>query len=101
LYSAEGIRVFSDEHLSELYLLFDARFGGCLVASARSGAPFFGEYLPTGERPVRDYHTIIIVYASPIEPSDLFFHELKAILKTAPPIQQEEILIERSEVHLV
>jgi hypothetical protein len=101
LYSAEGDRVFTEEHLSHLHFLFDTRFGGCLVASSRSGAPFFGEYLPVGNQPVRDYHTIQIVYANPIEASDRFFHELKPILKKAPLIEQEEILIERAEVYLI
>jgi hypothetical protein len=101
LYSAEGKPVFTVEHLDQLSELFDARFGGCLVASSRSGAPFFGEYLPEGTDPVRDYHTIMIVYANPIEPSDRFFQELKPILKKAPLISQDEILIERSEVFLV
>jgi hypothetical protein len=101
LYTAEGRRVFTQDHLGRLHSLFDTRFGGCLAASSRSAAPFFGEYLPEGERPVRDYHTITIVYANPIEPSDRFFHELKAILRKAPLIEQEEILIERSEVYLV
>ena len=81
LYTAEGRTVFTKEHLSRLHLLFDTRFGGCLGSSSRSGAPFFGEYLPEGTEPVRDYHTIMIVYASPIEPSDRFFQELKSILK--------------------
>jgi hypothetical protein len=101
LYSAEGKPVFTDEHVGRLDLLFDSRFGGCLVASSRSGAPFFGEYQPAGADPVRDYHTIMFVYAKPIEPSDRFFQELKSILKTAPLIAQDEILIERSEVFLV
>src|SRR5947199_865271 len=48
LYTAEGSRVFTQEHLSHLHGLFDRRFGGCLAASARSGAPFFGEYSPRG-----------------------------------------------------
>jgi hypothetical protein len=101
LYSGEGKTVFTKEHFSQLSVLFDTRFGSCLAASSQSGAPFFGEYLPEGTKPVRDYHTIIIVYANPIEPSDRFFQELKSILKTAPLIEQEEILIERSEVYLV
>ena len=46
--SAEGKRVFTDEHLSHLFSLFNTRFGGCLASSSRSGAPFFGEYLPEG-----------------------------------------------------
>jgi hypothetical protein len=101
LYSAQGMAIFTNEHFSYLSHLFDNRFGGCLAASSRSGAPFFGEYLPEGTEPVRDYHTIIIVYANPIEPSDRFFHELKSVLKRAPLIAQEEILLERSGVYLV
>jgi len=101
LLSSEGERVFTDEHLSHLFALFNSRFGGCLAASSRSGAPFFGEYLPAGTQPVRDYHTVIIVYASPIEASDRFFPELKSMLRKAPLIEQDEILIERSEVYLV
>jgi hypothetical protein len=101
LFSGEGDRVFTDEHLRHLFILFNTRFGGCLASSSRSGAPFFGEYLPEGTNPVRDYHTVIIVYANPIEPSDHFFQDLKVILKKAPLIAQDEILIERSEVYLV
>jgi len=101
LYSSEGQPVFTDEHLGQLDLLFDRRFGGCLVASSRSGAPFFGEYQPEGTDRVRDYHTVIIVYANPIDASDRFFQELKAILKVTPLVPQEEILMERSEVFLV
>jgi hypothetical protein len=101
LYSAEGNIIFTNEYRSHLYHVFDTRFGGCLVASSRSGAPYFGEYLPEGIQPVRDYHTVIIVYANPIEPSDRFFHELKPILKKAPLIEQDEILIERAEVYLI
>jgi hypothetical protein len=101
LYSAQGMPIFTHEHFSHLAHLFDSRFGGCLAASSRSGAPFFGEYLPEGTEPVRDYHTIIIVYANPIESSDRFFGDLKLILKRAPLIAQDEILLERSEVYLV
>jgi hypothetical protein len=101
LLDAEGHTVFSDELLGWIYQCFDDRFGGCLVASSRSGAPFFGEYLPEERRqPVRDYHTVIIVYANPVEASDRFFLELKSIPRRAPLIEQEEILIERSETYL-
>jgi hypothetical protein len=41
-------------------------------------------------KPVRDYHTIVIVYANPIDPSDRFFQELKAILKRASLVEQDE-----------
>jgi hypothetical protein len=98
LYTATGNRVFTDEHITQLLAVFDNRFGGCLATSSRSGAPFFGEYLPEGTVPVRDYHTVIIVYASP---SDRFFRELKLILRAAPLVEQEEILVERSEVYLL
>jgi hypothetical protein len=101
LFTAEGDRVFTEEHLGRLSYLFSTRLGGCLVSSSRSGAPFFGEYLPEGTTPVRDYHTIIIVYANLIEPSNRFFQELKLILKKAPLVEQEEILVERAEVYLV
>ena len=101
LYTAEGISVFTPEHLGDLHRAFEKRFGGYLASSARSGAPFFGEYLPEGAQSVQDYHTIIIVYANPTEPSDRFFQALKEILKKAPLVEQEEILIERSEVYLV
>src|SRR5207237_3285243 len=61
LYTAEGNQIFTDEHLAHLVSLFCTRCGGCLVASSRSGAPFFGEYQPEQTLPVRDYHTIAIV----------------------------------------
>ncbi len=101
LYSDDGRPVFTDAHLTQLFAFFTSRFGGLLASSARSGAPYFGEYQPAGTNPVRDYHTVVSVYANPIEPSDRFFRELKAILRKAPLIKQDEILIERSEVYLV
>lgn len=101
LFSGHGRDVFLHEHLTELHELFDRRFGGCSGTSYRSGAPYFGEYLPAGEVPERDNNTLTIVYANPIEPSDYFFQELKPILRRAPLIPQDEILIERSEVFLI
>jgi hypothetical protein len=101
LFTADGNRVFLAEHLPQLLSLFDTRFGGCSGTSARSGAPLFGEYLPKGEEPFRDFNTLIFVYANPIDASDRFFHELKPILRKGPLIPQDEILIERSEVYLV
>jgi hypothetical protein len=92
---------FSRMHLSQLYSFFDTRFGGCSAPSSRSGAPFFGEYQPDGSAPVRDYHTYVTIYANPIEASDRLFQDLKEILRNAPLIPQDEILIERSEVYLV
>jgi hypothetical protein len=101
LYAADGKRIFTEEHQGQLQFLFNTRFSGFLSTASRSGAPFLGEYLPEGIKSVRDYHTVYIVYANPIEPSDRFFRELKSILRKAPLIEQEEILIERSEVYLV
>ena len=101
MYSSEGKPVFTYDQLEHLYTFFDLRFGGCTAPSSRSGAPFFGEYQPEGSAPIRDYHTHITIYATPIEPSDRFFRELKEILRRAPLIPQDEILIERSEVVLV
>jgi hypothetical protein len=101
LFAADGKPVFTKDHVSRLVLEFDRRFGGSLAAASLSGAPFFGEYLPEGDIPVRDHHTVIYVYANPIEASDTYFQELKAILRRAPLIPQDEILIERSEVFLV
>jgi hypothetical protein len=101
LFTSDGRVVFTPDHIRHLFLMLNKRFGGVLSSSSRSGAPFFGEYQPEGTEPVRDYHTVVIVYANPIEPSDRFFHELKAILRKAPLIPQDEILIERSEVSLV
>jgi hypothetical protein len=101
LFSGEGKPVFTKDHITRLLMEFNHRFGGSLAAASLSGAPFFGEYLPEGSIPVRDHHTVLYVYASPIEPSDRFFRELKPILRHAPLIPQDEILIERSEVYLV
>ena len=101
LYSAEGRPVFTDELISRLHVLFNLRFGGSLAPNARSGAPFVGQYQPEGSEAVRDYHTVVTVYANPIEASERFFEELKSILRQAPLIRQDEILIERSEVFLV
>lgn len=101
LFSGDGNRVFLHEHLGHLHEFFDRRFGGCSGASYRSGAPYFGEYLPPGEKPMRDNNTITFVYANPIEACDRFFTELKQLPRRAPLIPQDEILIERSEVYLV
>lgn len=101
LFAADGNRVFLEEHLANLLGLFDTRFGGCSGTSSRSGPPYFGEYLPKGKEPIRDFNTVIFVYANPIDASDRFFRELKPILRNAPLIPQDEILIERTEVYLV
>jgi hypothetical protein len=101
IHSDEGKPVFTKEHIRRLVRVFNFRFGGSLASASLSGAPYIGEYLPEGENPVRDHHTVMYVYANPIEPSDRFFQELKPILRRAPLIPQDEILIERSEVFLI
>ncbi len=101
LFSGEGMPVFTKDHITRLLLEFDLRFGGSLASASLSGVPFIGEYLPEGTTPTRDHHTVIYVYANPVEASDRSFQELKPILRQAPLIPQDEILIERSEVYLV
>src|SRR5437016_3396538 len=46
MYASDGRSVFTDEHLGHVYAFFDLRFGGCTAPSSRSGAPYFGEYMP-------------------------------------------------------
>ena len=101
LFAGDGKPVFTKDHIGRLVFEFDIRFGGSLASASLSGAPFVGEYLPEGTTPVRDHHTVLYVYANPIEPSDHFFQKLKEILRRAPLIPQDEILIERSEAFLV
>ena len=101
MYASDGRPVFTSAQMSDLLAFFDLRFGGCTAPNSRSGAPYFGEYMPEGSAPVRDYNTVVTIYANPIEPSDRFFRELKEILRRAPLIPQDEILIERAEVYLV
>jgi hypothetical protein len=101
MYASDGKPVFTFQHLSDLLKFFDLRFGGCTAPSSRSGAPYFGEYMPAGADPVRDYNTQVTIYANPIEASDQLFRELKEILRRAPLIPQDEVLIERTEVYLV
>ncbi|MCI0458864.1 MAG: hypothetical protein L0Z62_18045 [Gemmataceae bacterium] len=99
--AAKGERVFTDEHLTELVRLVSRRFGGCLALSASAHPPLYGFYEPAGRDPEKDYHTQLLVLANPIDAADAFFTELKAILRTAPLIPQEEIVIERSHVKLM
>lgn len=101
LFASDGNRVFLAEHLGQLHNFFDHRFGGCSGTAYRSGAPYFGEYRPPGAEPVRDHNTVTFVYANPIDICDRFFRELKEILRRAPLIPQDEILIERTEVFLI
>jgi hypothetical protein len=99
--AGDGKPVFTKEHIERLIRTLVRQFGGVLATASISGAPFVGEYQPEGLAPVRDHHTVIYVYANPIQPSDRFFEELKVILRRAPLIPQDEILIERTEVYLV
>lgn len=101
LFAADGNRVFLEEHLAQVHQFLDRHFGGCSGTSSRSGPPYFGEYAPGGIKPVRDFHTITFVYANPIDACDRLFRDLKPILRSAPLIPQDEILIERSEVYLI
>lgn len=101
LFASDGNRVFLAEHLGQLHHFFDNQFGGCSGASHRSGPPYFGEYRPPGSEAIRDHNTITYVYANPIDACDRLFKELKTILRNAPLIPQDEILIERTEVFLV
>jgi hypothetical protein len=49
----------------------------------------------------KDYLTAVEVLANPIEAANRFFAGLKPILKTAGPIEQQEILISRIECRLM
>jgi hypothetical protein len=102
LLNADGKRVFTDPILGELFQVIDDRFGGCMVASSSSAPPLWGIWHPPrkihGEK---DYLTTVEVLANPIEASNAFFTGLKAILKTAGHIEQQEILISRVECRLM
>ena len=100
LLSESGEAVFSVENLQALWDLFSRRCGGCLGSSSVSNPAWFGSYLPPAETvPVKDYHTLVIVYTKQIDAADRFFQMLKNMLKKAG--LQEEVLIERVPVWLV
>ena len=104
LLDSEGLPVFTDPLLQELFLILDNRFGGCLVPSASSHPPYWGLWHPTGSKAVeaeKDYVTTIQIFANPIEPTNTFFTRLKQILKTAGSIEQQEILISRIDCWLM
>jgi hypothetical protein len=103
LLSAEGLPVFTDPTLQELFRALDRRFGGCLVASSSSHPPYWGLWHPSPSQAEaeKDYLTTIQIFANPIEPSTRFFSGLKQLLKTAGGIEQQEILISRFDCWLM
>jgi hypothetical protein len=104
LLNADGLPIFTDELLQELFLVLDQRFGGCLVPSASSHPPYWGLWHPPGMLTTtaeKDYVTTIQVFANPIDATNRFFTRLKQILKTAGTIEQQEILISRLDCRLL
>jgi hypothetical protein len=102
LLSAQGKRVFTDQILRELFNVLDERFGGCMVASSSSAPPLWGLWHPPQEAEAeKDYLTTVEVLANPIEPTNRFFAGLKPLLKTAGHIEQQEILISRTDCWLM
>ncbi len=102
LLNANGKRVFTDSILEELFQVLDNRFGGCMVASSSSAPPLWGLWHPPQESLAeKDYLTTAEVLANPIEAANRFFSGLKPILKTAGHIEQQELLISRTECRLI
>jgi len=102
LLNAQGKRVFTDPILDELFQVLDDRFGGCMVASSSSAPPLWGLWHPPQESQAeKDYLTTAEVLANPIEAANRFFTRLKPILKIAGHIEQQEILISRTECRLM
>jgi hypothetical protein len=102
LLSGAGEEVFTEQHLLNLFDLFEERCGGSLASSGVAHPAWFGSYRPdAGAPPVKDYHTVIYVYTRPIDAADRFFQLLKSILKKAGYEEQEEILMERAPMWLV
>jgi hypothetical protein len=102
LFDANGIRVFTESILDELFQVLNDRFGGCMVTSTSSAPPLWGLWHPPQEAETKkDYLTAAEVFANPIEASNKFFTLLKPILKTAGHIEQQEILISRIECRLM
>jgi hypothetical protein len=102
LLDAKGRPVFTDLIVDELIKVLDRRFGGCMVTSSSSAPPLWGLWHPPQENQAeKDYLTTVEVLTNPIEPANRFFTDLKAILKTAGHIEQQEILIARFECRLM
>lgn len=104
LLNSQGLSVFTDPHMDELFRVLDDRFGGCMVPSATSHPPYWGLWHPPGgdaTEAEKDYVTTIQILANPIEPTNRFFSRLKQILKTAGNIEQQEILISRIDCWLL
>jgi hypothetical protein len=102
LFSAKGKGVFTDPILDELFQVLSDRFGGCMVTSSSSAPPVWGLWYPPQETQAeKDYLTTAEVLANPIDAANRFFAGLKPILKTAGHIEQQEILISRTECRLM
>jgi hypothetical protein len=102
LLNAQGQRVFTDPILDELFQALDNRFGGCMGVSPWSAPPLWGLWHPPQQSQAeKDYLTTVDVLANTIEAANRFFAGLKPILKTAGPIEQQEILIWRIECRLI
>jgi hypothetical protein len=102
--ASTGERVFTDPILDELFDLLDNRFGGCMVPSSTSHPPFWGLWHPKGSprgKAQKDYLTTVQVLARPTDAATRFFTQLKQILKTAGIIEQQEILISRTDCWLI
>ncbi len=102
--SAAGEPVFSDSHLQALVRLLNNRFGGCMVPSSSSHAPFWGLWYPRdveAAEPEKDYLTTMQVLTRPTDAPTRFFRQLKQVLKTGGNIDQEEILISRTDCWLI
>ena len=104
LLNASGEPVFTPVIVSELVRALNSRFGGCLIPSSSSHPPYWGLWQPAegpATEPVKDYVTIVQVFANPIEPTNHFFVRLKQVLKVAGKIEQQEILISRIDCRLI
>lgn len=102
LVDGKGNRVFTDPILAELFAILDTRFGGCMVTSSSSAPPLWGLWHPPHmSETEKDYLTTAEVLANPIEATNRFFTGLKPLLKTAGHIEQQEILISRTDCWLV
>jgi hypothetical protein len=102
LVNAKGNRVFTDSILAELFAILATRVGGCMVTSSSSAPPLWGLWHPPQRSETeKDYLTTAEVLANPIEATNRFFTGLKPLLKTAGHIEQQEILISRTDCWLV
>jgi hypothetical protein len=102
--TAAGEPVFTDAILQELFRVLNERFGGCMVPSSTAHPPFWGLWHPKGtaaDPAEKDYLTTAQVLARPTDAATRFFTGLKQLLKTAGRVQQQEILISRTDCWLI